>query len=388
MQPIQLLTECAVLVQLADQIDVARAHGVACQLLADHLHQLDALIRWRQPPEIARQRHHPGPDRRLVGIACKVQVPQARRLVVGDLVQRPRDRRSLAHEVAQRRGIFLDMVEEHAHFRHLAAHELMDKVELLRRRQAIVGEMTDVAPEGRVRIRILQTGADGHGARRKKAEQLRTCAAGADLATRGRLKIAIEDGCRRRPQRRFRGKAIDDRNVLEDSAHPVAIAFAVPFVQHEGQALGVRRRVSGTDQTPLDLGRRTAHRFRVQRVAAEEIDLLQLREQSGARVAAGGPLHLVDGQKLARVQPVRVKLVAAIEVAGDDQQVAVDAFAARRGQPIRATALHQLHEIVFVRAKVPAEHFPFVGRIDGDRAHRLLVGVSVMGPRRDRQRSQ
>jgi len=73
-------------------------------------------------------------------------------------------------------------------------------------------------------------------------------------------------------------------------------ALAVALVQRARQALDVGRRVSGTGEAAPDFGRHELDRFRVQRVAPEQVDLLQLREQSGTGVAAGDALHLGDRQ--------------------------------------------------------------------------------------------
>ena len=228
------------------------------------------------------------------------------------------------------------MVEKHAYFRHLAIKELVNEAELLRSRQAIIGEMADVLPEAGVRIRIAQTDGGGHGARRKQAEQPWACPAAANLAAGARLKITVEHRGRRPTKGRLRRKAIDHRHVLEDMAHAVTVAFTVPLVQHPRQPLRIRLGVPGADETSRDLGRRAAHRFGVERVAAEEIDLFELREQSRTGVAARRALHLVDGQKLARVQPIRIELGAVVEMAGDEENVASDTLAAGRFEPVGA----------------------------------------------------
>ena len=111
-----------------------------------------------KPAEPSRQLHHARANRRLVGIARKLEVARTCSLVARDAFERPGDRGHVALGLAQRCGIFLDVVEEHAHFRHLAAHELMDESDFLRSRQAIIGEMADVLPKARVRVRIAQAG--------------------------------------------------------------------------------------------------------------------------------------------------------------------------------------------------------------------------------------
>src|SRR6202158_6376048 len=197
----------------------------------------------------------------------------------------------------------------------------MDKPELVRSRQAVIGEMADVPAKGRLWIGIAQTGRAGHGTWRKQIEQLWACPAAADLAAGPRLEIAVQHRARRPPKRRLRGKAIDHRHVLEDVAHAITVAFTVPLVQYARQALRVRLRVPGTNQTSRDLGGWASHRLRIERVAAEEIYLLQLGEQSRARVAARDALHLVDGQILTRIQPIRIELRAAVKMAGDEKHM-------------------------------------------------------------------
>ena len=162
----------------------------------------------------------------------------------------------------------------------------------------------------------------------------------------------------------------------------------MPLVQHARQPLRIRGRVPGTDETSHDLGGRAPHRLRIERIAAEQINLFQPREQSRAGVAAGDALHLVDGQKLARVEPIRIKLGAAVKMAGNEKNVAAHTLAASRLEPIGTTALDQLDELKIVLRKIAAEYFLLVGRIDCDRAHRLLVGSRILRPDGDEQRGQ
>ena len=120
-----------------------------------------------------------------------------------------------------------------------------------------------------------------------------------------------------------------------------------------------------------DFGRRAYAGFGVQGIAAEQIDFLQLREQSRAGVAAGGALHLGDRQEFIRVEVLGEELLA-VEMAGDDQNVAADALPAGRSEPVRPAALHQLDELIFVLGEIAPERLLFVGRIDGDRADGAL----------------
>src|SRR5207248_9526156 len=111
--------------------------------------------------------------------------------------------------------------------------------------------------------------------------------------------------------------------------------------------------------------------------ASEQVNLFQLRKQARARIAARHALHLIDGQEFTRIDAIRVELVAAVEVAGNDQHVAADAGAACRGEPIGTAALDELDESKFVTRKAAAKYFLFVRRIDGDRAHRFLISAGV-----------
>src|SRR4030095_15360962 len=51
----QVLLQLATLVQRAREIDLCGTHGVARDPLAEHLHELRALLRGRKPAEAARQ---------------------------------------------------------------------------------------------------------------------------------------------------------------------------------------------------------------------------------------------------------------------------------------------------------------------------------------------
>src|SRR5207302_1182931 len=128
------------------------------------------------------------------------------------------------------------------------------------------------------------------------------CTAAADFAGSGRLKVATQEGGSRRSQRRNRRKAIDHRDVLEDETHAISAAFAVSRAQGAGQALGVSPRISGADQTAPDLGGSALERLRIHRVAAEKVNLLQLRKQSRTRVAARDSFHFRDRQILTNLQ--------------------------------------------------------------------------------------
>jgi hypothetical protein len=81
-------------------------------------------------------------------------------------------------------------------------------------------------------------------------------------------------------------------------------ALAVAVGQPARDALRVRLAVSGAQQAALDFATGAARCVAVEARAAEEIDLLQLREQAGTGVAARSAGHLVDGEALAGLKPV------------------------------------------------------------------------------------
>ncbi len=212
----------------------------------------------------------------------------------------------------------------------------MQEVEPRRRRRARIPEAADVVAKARTRIAGGQAGHRRHVAGRELREEARAGPAAADLGRTRRLEIAFEQRPCAASKRRLRRKAVEHRHVLEHVPHPVAIALAMAVGEHLRDTRRVVGRVAGAQQAARDLRRCAAHGFRVQRVAAEEIDLLQLREQARARVAAGGALEFLDRQEFARVEPVRVELGAAVEVTGYEQHVARHAGAARRTEPIGA----------------------------------------------------
>src|SRR5262249_6342713 len=141
----------------------------------------------------------------------------------------------------------------------------------------------------------------------------------------------------------------------------VAIALAIALVQRERDALGVDRRIAGAHQAAADLGRRAAARTGVERVAAEQIHFLELREETGTGRAARRALQLVDRERLARVEPARVELGSVVEVSRDEKDVTAHALPARGCEPVGPAALHQLDELELVRGKMALEAFLLVG---------------------------
>ena len=301
---------------------------------------------------------------------------------------RLRERRGLPLVFTERSKQAFDAVEEHADFRHVAAQEAVDEAEFLRRRQSVVDKPANLAPIGRLRIRIAHAAGNRHRVRRKVAEELRIGATAAQRDRGTRFEISIEDRRRAGSERRARGKAVDDRHVHEDAAHVVAVALAMALVERARRALGLGRRVPGADQAAPDFRGGARDGVRIQRVAAEKVDLLQLREQAGTGVAAGDALHLGDRQGFARAQPIRVELAPVVEMARDDEQVTANALPAGRGEPIGTAALHQLHELVLVFGQALPKDLFFVRRIDGDGANRASVGVRRRAETRREQRDQ
>ena len=310
---------------------------------------------------------------------------RARRLIACDFVQRRGHGRRLPLLRGERADVALDRVEKHPHFGHVPLKNLADECELPCRRQAVVREMARILPIRCQGFLVAHTASHGHGSRREEIEERRADAAAAELGGGARLDIAVENGCRCGSQRGLAGKAVDHRHVLEDGAHAIAVALRMQLVQLAHQTLGLGGRATGSREAAPDFGGCALPRAGVQRVAAEQVHLLQLREESRARVTARDALHLVDGQALARVEAVRVELAAVVEVAGDDQNVALNPLAARRCQPIGAAALHEFDELEIPGRKRAPQCLPLVGRVDGDGADGLGGGANVPGPRRREQ---
>ena len=200
------------------------------------------------------------------------------------------------------------------------------------------------------------------------------------------LEVTAQDRCRRGTQRCHRREPVDRRHVLEDEAHAVLGAFRVPRGERACGAIGVDARHSRALQAATHLARHARVRLRVERVAAEEVDLLQLREESRARAVARHALELVDGQVLARLGAVGEELVAAIVVAGDDERVALHPRAACRFEPVGAAVLDELDEFILAGTERLAKGFLLVRGIDGDGAYRLLFGRCGIRSRHHEQR--
>jgi len=140
-------------------------------------------------------------------------------------------------------------------------------------------------------------------------------------------------------------------------------------------------------QAARDFARRAVARLRLQRVAAEQVHLFELREQSFGRCAARRLLQLMHGQELTVVEAVGVELGAVVEVTRNDERIADHATAPRCAQPVCLAALHQFNVPVLAARQVAYKSVFFVRRIDGDGAHRFECGVGNggFGVRRARQ---
>ena len=101
-----------------------------------------------------------------------------------------------------------------------------------------------------------------------------------------RLEVAVQRGGRRRTQRRRRREAVDHRNVLEH--HGASGRGCSRRAPRSAIARGARppRRAPFAHQAARDLGDALLLRLRIQRVAAEEVDLLQPGEQARAGIAS------------------------------------------------------------------------------------------------------
>jgi hypothetical protein len=89
-------------------------------------------------------------------------------------------------------------------------------------------------------------------------------------------------------------------------AQPVAVALAITFAELGGQPFGIGGRLAGTQQAAHDLGRGHVPDFRLQGVAAEQVNLFELRKQAIAGAAASRTLQLVHGQELAVIASQRM----------------------------------------------------------------------------------
>ncbi|NNU42612.1 hypothetical protein [Ramlibacter montanisoli] len=202
----------------------------------------------------------------------------------------------------------------------------------------------------------------------------------AHFAAAGALEVAVQDRARHGPERRDAGEAVDHGDVLEQQAHAVPAALAALLAQRAGEPRCLIGGTAFARVAACHLAGDGVLRLRVHRVAAEEVDLLEVGEQAGAGAGAGHALQLLDGQEFVLLERIGEEHVALPVVARDDQHVAGHLGFARGRQPVLAVLLHQLDELVLVRRQELAEGLLLVGGVDGDRADGLLL--------RDRERRQ
>ncbi len=252
----------------------------------------------------------------------------------------------------------------------------MNCVHLARRRKPIIDEAADVCAKIGVGVAIAQAARDGERMAGEIGGDARIRPAARNVARTAGPQVSVEVRRGHRPERRDGRKAIDRRNVLEDVPHPVAAAVGVANIERMREALRVGLGVTGLDEQSRDFGL-VVKCLRIERVASEQVDGLEVREQAVVRIAARDALHFVHRQEFVRVDVLRKELVAArvvaaVVVPGDDQDVAAHALAPRGFQPIGTASLDELDEAIAIGRQVPAKRFLFVRGIDGDRADRLL----------------
>ena len=81
-------------------------------------------------------------------------------------------------------------------------------------------------------------------------------------------------------------QAMVSRVTVDESLVDYMLAIVERTRSNDSLALGVSPRISGANQTAPDLGGSALERLRIHRVAAEKVNLLQLRKQSRTGVAA------------------------------------------------------------------------------------------------------
>ena len=144
----------------------------------------------------------------------------------------------------------------------------------------------------------------------------------------------------------------------------------------------IRTRLACTLEVTLYFLSDARHGLGIQGIAAEEIDFLHIRKQTGTGGTARSAFHLLDRQEVIDFCLVRVEL-GPVEMAGNDQNVAMNLLAARRGEPVRATSLQQLDKLILLGGQVPAKRLFFVWRVDGDGADRTLARCCRRAPSAD-----
>ena len=307
--------ELAPLVQAAREIHFGHADAALRLHITQHLRELSPALLGRQPAQVTRQREHACTHGGLVGVTREVEEARARFVVVGDASEHHVHLGRTPRRVVEQRRNLLDAIQMNPGLARLALQHLVHEAELVRVGQALIGELAHVTPHGGMRIALGHTLCHRHPKRGEVLEQAATGAALSDLACAVGTEVTAQRHGGRWAKRRHRRKAVDHRDVLEHQSHAIAAALAVPGIQGSQLARSVLRRVPIAQQAAHDFSRRAGIGAGVERIAAEEMHLLQLGEQARAGVAARNTLELIDGQKFARLQLVCEELVAAVVVA-------------------------------------------------------------------------
>ena len=321
-----------------------------------------------------RQRRHANARRRRVCVPRESEIAVTRACVGADPCKRFLDRRRAFLVVGQRRYEPLDPVEKDPRVRRFTLQDRMDECHLLRGLQPVIDEPADLGAVRCAWIVATHARRHRHSMDRELREQLLVDAAAADVVCRRRLQRAMQDRPGGRAEWGDGREAIDRRRADEYAAHHIAIAFRVGVDQRARDALGFGPWLPSVDQRLRDVRGHALHALAVQRIAAEHVDLLQVREHAGARAAARRALHLRDRQVLADLQLVGEE-VAAVEMTGDHQDIAFHLLLARRCEPVAAAVLDQFDEGEVLLGKVAAKRFALLSRVDGDRADGALSGV-------------
>jgi hypothetical protein len=226
-----------------------------------------------------------------------------------------------------------------------------------------------------------------HAEGREVLEQLPTQPSAADLARAVLAEVAVQRRAGNGAQRRDRRKAVDHRHIPEDAPHALQAAFTHIRTQRQQPPLGGRAGAALAHQLSHELGRRAVQRSRVERVAAVEVNLLQLREQRRAGLAARQALQVGHRQVILRLLAVREEDTAAVIVPRDHQHVAGDGRTAGRGQPIGAAWLDELQPAKTLGRQMARKGGLLVRRVDRQGADGLQ-GCGVRGVGREQAADQ
>ena len=217
---------------------------------------------------------------------------------------------------------------------------------------------------------------------REVREQAPTRPAGTDLGCARRPEVAVEQSAGCRAQRRDSRESVQHRNVLEDPRHTRTAALSEACGQYALQACGLCRRVARTHKAPRYFLASASQRVVVERIASEEVDLLDAIEKPGAGLAASDSLQLRDGQVLDAIDPVREEDALAVVMSGDEEDVALHPPMAGRREPIRPSPFDEFDEPEAIGRQCPLERLRLVRRVDRDRAHRTELGTTLCRERK------